>query len=94
MWFVGKKKTSFVVSSLPPTSHLELVEVDNDIDVYAVDALDALKEAYGARYKFLVGPFKTLRGARYMVSNNKPALSVAEAERLAKDAERAYLHSR
>jgi hypothetical protein len=92
MFFVGKKKVSFVVRSLPSPS-LEIVNVDDDLLVDA-DEILALREAYSANYKFLVGPFKTLRGARYMINHNSPGLTVSEAERLAKEAEKSYLYGR
>ncbi len=45
------------------------------------------RRQYGRRYAYVVGPFKTVRGARYMAeygANNSHCTCVAQAEWLAK----------
>ena len=55
------------------------------------------RRQYGRKYAYVVGPFKTLRGARYMAEyggNNPHCTCVAQAEWLAKHHAEDHTHRR
>lgn len=97
-FFVGKKKNKFLLTELPAsTSNFELLRLVDHHDVHDAFSLDEFVELrYKKDYKYVIGPFKTERGAKYFASPNrrKDCKSVDDAEMMAKEEERSYLHGR
>ena len=55
------------------------------LEVFRAEALPT-EETHGDRFKYVIGPFRTVRGARFMAEcgeNNPHCRTVGEAERLA-----------
>lgn len=84
-WYVGIRKQPFLSTSLVDENTREaftcpLDEVD---DWWEEDDIGNPAFAIGGKYAFVIGPFKTKKGADWFASH-KECRSVEEAERFAK----------
>jgi len=59
-------------------------KANNKRELLCIEVNEATESKYGEKYGYLVGPFRTKRGASFML-NNPMIQTVSEAERLSKN---------